>query len=428
MFNFAVVGLNHRTAKLDLRQRAAFNGDQLSGALKRLSARPGILESMIVSTCNRVEILARVEHRSEGIESMEAFLSESSGIPLPLLKPKLYRHLDDQAVRHVFRVAGSLDSMILGESQILGQIKSCYNSAIGAGTVGTCLNSLLQASFHAAKRVRSETGIGENPVSVGSAAIELVQKIFGDLQKKRILIVGAGKMGEAAVRYLIDIGAKNIYLTNRSPQTAQDLAARLNGLAVPFADLEEWASRADVVFTSTGASETLIDYPLAQRIMRRRKNIPIVFIDVSVPRNVDSKVGTIDNVFRYDIDDLQAAVEANFGERIKAAAAAEKIVDQEVRAFCTKLTSFEAAPAVMQVQRRIDEICKAELQRTLRKIGPQESRQRQELESMISRIAGKIAHPLIMQLKGGQHPPSAEACTELTQGLFGSQKDLDPDV
>jgi len=250
-----------------------------------------------------------------------------------------------------------------------------------------------------------------------------VQKIFGDLQKKSILIVGAGKMGEAAIRYLVDLGARSIYLTNRSPETARGLASRFSGLAVPFAELEEWSSRADIVFTSTGASEILIDFPMAQRIMARRKNSPIAFIDISVPRNVDPKVASIDNVFFYDIDDLQAVVEANLGERIKAAAAAEKIVEQEVHAFCAKFKSFEVAPVVMQVQSRIDEICRAELQRSLRKISLQEPRQLQELESMISRIANKIAHPLIMQLRSTQDPPSAEAYHDLIQRLLNPKKD-----
>jgi glutamyl-tRNA reductase len=423
MFNFVLVGLNYRTAKVDVRQLAAFNEDQLADGLKRLSARPGILEAMILSTCNRTEILSSVKNRSEGIDSLESFLSEYSRISLPLLLPKLYRHTDDQAIRHVFRVASSLDSMILGESQILGQVKSCYSAAVEAGTVGTYLNGLLQAAFRTAKRVRSETSIGEYPVSVSSAAIELMQKIFGDLHKKSVLIIGAGKMGEAAIRYLTDIGVKNIYLTNRSPETARDLAGRFNGLAVPFTELQEWISRSDVIFTSTGASETLIDCPMVQRIMQRRKNSPIAFIDISVPRNVDPGIGTIDNVFCYDIDDLEAVVEANLGERIKAAATAEKIVDHEVQTFCTKLKSFEVAPVVMQVQSRIDEICRVELQRSLRKIGPQDPQQLQELESMISRIASKIAHPLIMQLKSGQDPPTVEAYRHLIQQLFKPNKD-----
>ncbi len=418
MLNLIVVGLNHRTAELDFRQLASFNAIQLPQGLKELSARPGILESMIISTCNRVEIVSNVDHPSSGIGAIETFLSEFSRISLSELQPKLYHYSDDQAVRHVFRVACSLDSMILGEPQILGQVKSCYSAAIDAGTVRTYLNGLLQAAFRAAKRVRTETSIGEYPVSASSAAVELIRKIFGELQKKSILIVGAGKMGEASVRHLAEAGAKAIYVTNRSPEAAQELAGRFRGMAVPFAELREWISRCDIVITSTGASETLIDRLMVQQIMHGRKNAPIVFVDLSVPRNIDPGIGTISDVFCYDIDDLGAVVEANLHERIRAAAAAEKILDQEVQAFWAKLKSLRVAPAVMQVQGRIEEICQMELQRCLRKIGPQEPKQVQELERMISRIAAKIAHPLVVQLRSETEPVNESSYADLIKRIF----------
>ena len=419
MLNLVLVGLNHKTAGVDVRQMAAFDAEQLLNGLKRLSALPGLLESMIISTCNRVEILSSVEQPSDGIASIESFFSEYSRIPLPELQPTLYRYSDEQAVRHIFRVASSLDSMILGEPQILGQIKNCYNAAFESHTVGTYLNSLLQAAFRAAKRVRSETSIGEYPVSVSSAAVELVRKIFGDLQKKSILIVGAGEMGEAAIRHLTESGAQSVYVTNRSPQKAEELAAEFKGTAVPYPELFYWISCTDIVITSTGASEALIDRSMVQRIMHKRKNAPIVFIDFSVPRNIDPGVATIENVFCYDIDDLGAVVDANLHERVKAAAAAEKIVDQEVQSFLSKLHSLHVGPAVVQVQGRIEEICKMELQRYVKKTGVQEAKQLQELEHMISRISAKIAHPLVMQLRSGQPgSPDAAAYADLIKQVF----------
>jgi glutamyl-tRNA reductase len=418
MFNFVLVGLNHRTARLDIRQLASFNADQLLAGLKRLSSLPEILESMIISTCNRVEILTGVERQSQGIESIESFLSEYSQISLPQLQPTLYHYSNEQAVRHVFRVASSLDSMILGEPQILGQMKSCYSAAFEAHTVGSYLNSLLQSAFRAAKRVRSETSIGEYPVSVSSAAVELIQKIFGELCDKSILIVGAGKMGEAAIRHLAETGAQAVYVANRSPQTAKDLAARFSGTAVPFEALPSWIARTDIVITSTGASETLIDHEMVQHIMHDRRNAPIVFIDISVPRNVDPSVGTIDNVFCYDIDDLGAVVEANINERMKAAAAAEKIVDQEVQTFLAKLKSMDIGPVVRQVQGHIEDICKTELQRYVKRAGPQESKQLQELDHMISRIAAKIAHPLVTQLRNNQDSLDESTYADLIKRIF----------
>lgn len=424
MFNLVLVGLNHRTAKVDVRQQASFDAGQLAEGLKRLSSFPEILESMIVSTCNRVEILSCAEQHSSGIDTIESFLSEYSRIPLPQLQQKLYRYSDEQAVRHLFRVASSLDSMVLGEPQILGQLKSCYSAASDIGTIGTRLNRLLQSAFKTAKRVRSETSIGEYPVSVSSAAVELVRKIFGDLKKASILIVGAGKMGEAAIRHLAETGAQSIYVANRSPEAARELASVFRGTAVPFAELRQWISRSDIVITSTGAAETLIGLPMMRQIMHDRKNAPIVFIDISVPRNVDPTIATIENVFCYDIDDLGAVVEANLHERIKAASAAEKIVDQEVDSFYAKLKSMHLAPVVMQVQGRIEEICKTELERYVHKVGPQEPRHVQELEHMISRIAAKISHPIVVQLRNGQQSPSESAYAELIKRLIKT-KDMD---
>jgi glutamyl-tRNA reductase len=425
MVNYVLVGLNHRTAELDLRQQAFFDADRLPKGLNQLSGYPDILETVIISTCNRVEILSNVDRLSEGIDSIEAFLSEFSEIDLPELQPKLYRHTGDQAVRHLFRVASSLDSMILGEPQILGQIKSCYNTAVDSDTVGAYLNMLLQASFRAAKHVRSQTSIGEYSVSVSSAAVELVRKIFGDLGGKRVLIVGAGEMGEATLQYFADIGVKGIYVANRSPDAAKDLARSYDGIPVPFHELQDWLVRMDIVFTSTGASETLITPSMIESVMVERKGEPIAFIDISVPRNIDPEIGNINNVFCYDIDDLQAVVELNLQERRKAAAEAEKIVDAEVASFCTKLKSFEVAPVVTQVQGRIKEICSTELNRCMRKIGPQDPRQIQELESIISRIAGKIAHPLVMHLRSGHDTIDKTAYMDMIKQIFKLQKDSD---
>jgi glutamyl-tRNA reductase len=423
MVNYVVVGLNHRTAELDFRQLAFFDAERLPAGLNRLSGYPGILETMILSTCNRVEIIANVAQESEGILAIENFLSESSRVSLSRMQAKLYRHTGEEAVRHVFRVASSLDSMILGEPQILGQIKSCYNTAFEVETIGAYLNMLLQAAFRTAKHVRSETSIGEYPVSVSSAAVELVRKIFRDLRKKNVLIIGAGEMGEATIRYLSETGVEGIYVANRSPEAADTLARNFNGSAVPFNELEDRLARMDIVFTSTGASETLINRALVERIMHGRKGAPMAFIDISVPRNVATDVGEVDNVFCYDVDDLQAVVEANIQERRKAAGEAEKIVDLEVFSFCTKLKSFEVAPIVTQVQGRIKEICATELERCLRKLGPQEQKQIQELESMIARIAGKIAHPLVMHLRSGHDNIDKTEYMDMIKQIFKLQKD-----
>lgn len=418
MSNFILVGLNHRTAPLDVRQLASFNAIQLPVGLQSLSSRRGILESVIISTCNRVEILTTAEDPAPGIDAIEGFLSEFSGISLQELQPKLYRHLDEQVIRHIFRVASSLDSMILGEPQILGQIKACYSAAVDARTVGTYLNGLLQAAFKAAKRVRTETSIGEYPVSASSAAVELARKIFGDLQKKQILIVGAGKMGETAIRHLTESGVGKIYVTNRSLDAARELANRFHGIARPFEELQKSIALADIVITSTGASDILVGPDMVREVMRGRKNSPMVFIDISVPRNVDPSISEMDDVFCYDVDDLANVVEANLNERVRAAAAAEKIVEQEVKSFRDKIRSFKSAPVVIHVQESIEGICQSELQRCLKRIGPQDPRQVQEIENMASRIAAKIAHPIMVQLRNSQGSENESAYTDLLRQLF----------
>lgn len=429
MANFILVGLNHRTAEVEIRERVAIQASRIPEVLRQLAERPGIRESMVISTCNRVELISHAENNQAGIDALESFLSESSSMSRQELRQKLYHHSGDQVVRHVFRVAASLDSMILGEPQILGQVKSFYNVAVDAHTAGAYLNSLLQAAFRTAKRVRSETNIGEYSVSVSSAAVELARKIFGDLRNKRILIVGAGKMGEVAVRHLAASGASTIRVTNRSPEAAQELAARFRGTAVPFGELQQAVAHSDIVITSTGSKDVLIERAITQSVMMERKNAPIVFIDISVPRNVDPGVADIDNVFCYDIDDLGAVVEANMQERRREASLAEKIVDQEVDSFCAKLKSLDMGPIVAQLQGRIEEICRLELDRYMKKVGTQDTRETQELEAMVSRIAGKIAHPLVTQLKSAhQDPLHQEAYLNMIKRVFKLNKDSQEEV
>jgi glutamyl-tRNA reductase len=375
---------------------------------------------MIISTCNRVELFCRVDEVSEGLRSLESFLGSSSQIDPSQLRQNLYEYTEERAIRHLFRVACSLDSMILGEPQILGQVKDFYTLAVETQTAGIYLNTLLQAAFRVAKRVRSETSIGEYSVSASSAAVELARKILGDLQRKSILIVGAGKMGEMAVRHLSSSGAATIRVSNRSAQAAKELAARFHGEAVPYEELVHWMAHSDIVITSTGAQEVIVTRTMAESVMRERKHEPIVLIDIAVPRNIDPAAGTIDNVFCYDIDDLGAVVEANLQERRKAASMAEKIIDQEVESICHRLKSLDLTPVVMQLQGRIEEICRAELERYLSKSGTRDTESRQELEAMVSRIAGKIAHPLISQLRANHPDPlQREALLTTIRRIFG---------
>jgi glutamyl-tRNA reductase len=415
-----LIGLNHRTADVGIRERAAFPAAGLPNALRTMIALPGVREAMILSTCNRVELLAAISEGEDGINTLENFLLENSQIPAEKLKRTLYRHTDTAAIRHLFRVACSLDSMILGEPQILGQVKESYNTSVEARTVGAWLNTILQAAFKSAKRVRTETSIGEYSVSASSAAVELARKILGELEDKSILIVGAGKMGELAVRHLASSGISTIRVTNRSHEAATELAAQVQGTAVPYQDLSRWITSSDIVIVSTGAPSAVVTRSMVEGVMRERRHAPLVLVDLSVPRNIDPAAGNLDNVFCYDIDDLGAVVEASLQERRKAAQLAEKIVEQELEVAWYRLKSLDVAPVVVQLQGRIDEICRTELARYLRKSGTRDARDVQELESMVTRIAGKIAHPLISQLRSNTQPPEhRDAYISIIRRIFG---------
>jgi glutamyl-tRNA reductase len=419
-----LVGLNFRTAELGIRERAAIPPECVGITLAQLVRRPAIQEAIILSTCNRVEVISKVQETAAGLESLEGFLSEKAGIPLPQLQPQLYRYTERQAVQHVLRVACSLDSMMLGEPQILGQVKSSYTLARDARTAGTFLNTLMQAAFRVAKRVRTETSIGAYSVSVSSAAVELATKILGDLRDSSVLIVGAGKMGEGAVRHLAAGGAGCIRVTNRSRDAAEELADRFRGSAVPFEELTAWMARSDVIIVSTASPHVLIDRALAQSVMSARKNRPMVLIDISVPRNVAPGVAAIDNVFCYDIDDLGAVVEANLQERRREASQAERIVDAEAQSICERIQSLDMTPVVTQLQDRIGNICRSELDRYLRRSGTQEPDRVQELEAMVGRIANKIIHPLVTQLKSVHRDPGSEEADLATiRRIFDIQKD-----
>jgi glutamyl-tRNA reductase len=424
MSNLILVGLSHRTAEVAIRERAAFRPECLGPALKALTDRPGIREALILSTCNRVEVLCSAEHIDDAIREMENCLAQNGSLSLAELKDKLYHHLAAEAVRHVFRVGSSLDSMILGEPQILGQLKTAYGAATEAETAGPYLNSLMQAAFRVAKRIRTETSIGQYSVSVSSAAVELAGKVLGDLRRKSIFIIGAGKMGEVAVRHLASAGARSVRVTNRSAEAAKELAARFQGTAVPFEQMTYWLGQSDIVIVSTGAPTVLIDLSMAQKAMLTRKGSPIVFIDISVPRNVDPAVGALENAFCYDIDDLGAVVQANLQERRKESIQAEKLVDQEVDSFLLRMRSMDIGPIVVQIRRRIDEICRAELDRFLKRTGPHNEQQTEQLEAMIQRIAGKVTHPLVTQIRDShQDPEHHHAYLETLKRIFSLQKD-----
>jgi glutamyl-tRNA reductase len=392
-----IVGLSHETAPLAVREALAFPKERLADALARLRRETPLGEAMILSTCNRVEVYGRaVEPCSDAVA---AFLAQYHERRPEEIEPHLYRLEGEEAVRHAFRVAASLDSMVLGEPQILGQVKDAYEAAEKAGSLGSVLNALRNRSIAAAKRARSETAIGRNAVSVSHVAVELARKIFGSLRDRSVLLVGAGKMSELAARQMVRDGALASVVGGRRFEKAEQLAAALGGRAAPFETLREELAQTDIVISGTGATGLVIRKEDVEAIQPARRGRPLFLIDIAVPRDVEPEVGRLTGVFLYDLDDLKSVSEANLRERRKEAAAAEAILDQEIREFGEWRRSLDVVPILVELRKRADEIRKAELEKARRRLGPLTTEQESALEAATTAIVNKILHVPTVQLK-----------------------------
>jgi len=392
-----VVGLSHRTAPLEVREALAFPREALPQALERLRAEVGLAEAMVLSTCNRVEVYGRAA--APLAPAVASFLADYHRRPAAELDPFLYRLEGEEAVRHAFRVAASLDSMVLGEPQILGQVKEAYQIAEKAGSLGAVLNALRNRSISAAKRARTETGIGENAVSISYVAVELARKIFGELKDRSVLLVGAGKMSELAARHLVRGGAQATVLGGRTFQRAEQLAAALGGKAAPFESLRAELARADIVISGTGAPGIVVQREDVQAACSGRRQRPLFLIDIAVPRDIDPRAADLPGVFLYDLDDLRSVAEANLRERRKEAAAAETLVEGEVLEFLEWRRSLEVVPLLVELRQRADEIRRAEVEKARKRLGPLTPEQEQALEAVTTAIVNKLLHPPTVHLK-----------------------------
>jgi glutamyl-tRNA reductase len=396
----ALIGVNHKTAPIDLRERLAIGRDLLPEVTRALAAVPGVQECMIVSTCNRVEILAAVDGANL---DLAGFFHHHFGLDHAALAPHLYEHHDRQAVRHLFRVAASLDSMVVGEPQILGQVKEAFAIARSSGTVAAQLESLLQSAFAAAKRVRSETEIGSHSVSIASVAVDLAGKIFGSLSGRTVFLVGAGKMSELAARHLVQQGAGSILVANRTLERAREMADRFPGRVVPrvvpFDQLYETASQADIVITSTGAPHPIFRPEHGQAFLHRRRNRPMFFIDIAVPRDVDPAMNQLEGIFVYDIDALQSVAASHLAERSRVAQDAEELIAFEVDRFCERQRAVTAAPAIVALQRQAEEIRQTELRRAQARLGGLTAEQIAAVEALTRGLVNKFLHQPMQAIK-----------------------------
>ena len=422
--NFQLIGINHRTAPVEVRERLAIPERKIPDALQELMQLPGVGEAMVLSTCNRVEVLAQTVN---GSTDLRQFFRQHFNLDAQLYEQHLYEFQQHEAVRHVFRVASSLDSMIVGEPQILGQLKEAYATARAAGAVQSYLDLLLTRAFAVAKRVRTETHVGSSSVSVASAAVDLAAKIFGSLEGKQVCLVGAGKMSELAARHLMARGAGPIFVANRTYERACELAARFEGQAIRFDQLHAHCEQADIVITSTGSPVAIFRREHGEKFLAKRKNRPMFFIDIAVPRDVDPAMNKLDGIFVYDIDDLQDVVATHISSRKQEAQAAEKIVETEVERFHARLQSLHVVPTIVSLQDHFETIRQAELDRVRGRLGQLSAEQEEAVEALSHGIVNKILHTPITRLKSAATDPEITTLLESFRKIFNLQQRPKPE-
>ena len=416
--NVLVVGMNHRTAPVELRERLSFScGDGLR-PLEELLKEPAVREALYLSTCNRVEVLARAGDMEEAIARVKSFILRHGNLDAAELEKCLYVHCGSDAVRHLFRVASSLDSMVMGEPQILGQVKEAYRDCVEQKASGIILNKLLHHAFRTAKRVRTETAIAGNAVSVSYAAVEMAKKILGSLEGRTVLLVGAGEMSELAARHLVGNGAGRVIVANRTYARAVQVAEEIHGIPVGFDLLEKKLQEADIVISSTGAAGHILTPAMVQGALRRRKNRLLFLIDIAVPRDVDPEVGRIDNVYLFNIDDLQGVVDENVRNRLREAEKAEAIIDEEVLRFAEWYNTLEVVPTIVSLREKAESILRAELERSGSWLRGLCEEDRKNVEILATQIVNKILHDPVTGLKEESQTNGAMPYVAAVRKLF----------
>lgn len=413
---FFLAGLNHRTAPVELRERLAFDLNSLPQALQDLRRREGVLEGLILSTCNRVEVAVTAGDELDCDAVILDFFKAARRAEN--LEPHLYRFEGREAIRHLFRVAASLDSMVVGEPQILGQLKQAYAVAKSEGAVNGFLDTVLTRAFSVAKRVRSETEIGHSAVSVSYAAVELAREIFGSLVGKCVMLIGAGKMSELAARHLRRVGVTKIYVTNRTRERAEQMARIFNGTLIDYSAFQAALPEADIVIASSGAPHYILRKDDMRRVIEVRRNRPVFLIDIAVPRNLDPAINELDHVFLYDIDDLQAVVQQNLQSRQAEAQQAEAIINEEVDRLMERLQAREVAPTIISLQEQLEQIRRGEIERVRAKLGLLTPQQEEAIEALTRGIINKVAHGPISELRRHAGRPHGVHLVEIIRRVF----------
>ena len=412
-------GLSHKNAPLALREQLAADEDKVREILRDLVGGGALREAVVLCTCNRVEVYGVADVPGEGRAAAFRHLCRQRGVEASAVEELLYTHAEDDAIRHAFRVAASLDSMMVGEPQILGQVKDAFALAQACEAVGPNLHSLFTHAFAVAKRVRTETDIGRHAVSVSFAAVELARKIFAGLTGRAVLLLGAGKMSELAAKHLVEQGAFPVYVVNRTWARAQELARALSGTAVPFEELPTALAAVDIVISSTGAPTPIVTRELVAGVVRGRGARPLFFVDIAVPRDVEAGVEDLGDVYRYDIDDLQSVVDANIRERLREAQRGEAIVEREVAKFRARLGDVEIIPTIVSLRERLEEIRAGEVRKTLARLPDASPETRAAIEALSAGIVNKILHVPITKLRESSRAGAHRSWLALVHELFG---------
>ncbi len=408
----SVLGLNHNTAPIEIREKLYCSENDIPVILKNLKDR-GLNESVIISTCNRTEIYYCSDNSEESAMIVESLLIEYFGIAKEWLKNYTYRFEDEEAYRHLFIVASGLDSMVIGEPQILGQVKDAYRTATFYNTTGFFLDKVFHKTFNVAKRIRTDTKIGYNPLSISSMAIELAKKIFGELKRKRILVIGAGEMCEIALKYFKNEGLSEIFITNRTLQNAQKLAEEITGTPCPFQDIPNLLVNVDMVLSSTGSDRPIINKELVISTMKKRKNKPLFFIDIAMPRDVDPIVNQIENVYLYDIDDLKELSQRHLSDRLKESGKANTIIEEEVVSFSCWLKQLEKNPLITHIIDVVEETRTNELKKMIHKMKDADEETLKNMDILTKNIVNKIVHRHIALIKQNGSPSLIEIMKQL---------------
>jgi glutamyl-tRNA reductase len=422
--HFLVLGLNHNTAPIDVREKMHIAEDTQADVLRELKTH-GAGEAAVLSTCNRTEIYVSGNDLEASGKALFDALVEYFGFDREWVKGYTYTLSDDEAYRHLFLVASGLDSMVLGEPQILGQVKDAYRSARTHEATGPFFDKVFDRAFQVAKRVRTETKIGYNPVSISSMAVELARKIFGELGQKQILVVGAGEMCEIALKHFRKEGLQEILITNRTLRKAQQLAEEIIGTPYPFEEIPDLLLKVDMVLSSTGADKPIIDKKMVTAAMKRRKNRPLFFIDIAVPRDVDQGVNDLENVYLYDIDDLKGLSQAHLSNRAQEAEKAHAIVDEEVEKFNIWLKQLSLNPLIAQIVQNLEQMRTQEVKRTLQKLKDTDPETVKQLDLLTRTLINKIIHPHMMMIKKNGSPFVVELIKNLLLSKEENEKDMD---